>query len=118
VPLTVLLPWLADPAVFIEPRTTSPGMAPLTTGLTLPYQSLIKKMTYGLAYNLTEWRHFLSGGSLFQNDSSLCQVDIKLASIGRKEEREGERKRGRSRRKERCMCVCVWGGVSMQNCRK
>jgi hypothetical protein len=42
----------------------------------LPCQSLIKKMTYSLIL----WRHFLSWGSLLSDNSSFCQVGIKLAS--------------------------------------
>ena len=36
----------------IENRTTSPGMTLTTMGRTPPYQSLIKKMPYRLAYRL------------------------------------------------------------------
>ena len=45
-------------------------------GWALLHQSLVKKMPYIQIL----WRHFLSVGSLFSDDSSLCQVDIKLAS--------------------------------------
>ena len=34
-----------------------------------------------LAYSLILWRHFLSWGSLFSDNSSLFQVNIKLFSI-------------------------------------
>ena len=37
----------------IEPRTTSPGMAPLTMGWALPYQSIMKKIPYSLSYSPT-----------------------------------------------------------------
>jgi hypothetical protein len=48
-----------------------------------PHQSLIKKIIYRLAYNPILWRHILNGGSLFSDDFSLCQVDIKLSSTGK-----------------------------------
>jgi hypothetical protein len=61
----------------IEPRTTSPQMAPSTRGWALPHQSLIQKKKkcltaacYGALFNL---------GSLLSDNVSLCQVDIKLA---------------------------------------
>lgn len=41
----------------------------------LPHQSLIKKIQHTLAYRHNCWGYFP-----FQNDSSLCQSDIKLAS--------------------------------------
>ena len=44
----------------IEPRTTSPGIAPPPVGWALPRQSLIKKMPYRLAYSLILLKHFLS----------------------------------------------------------
>jgi hypothetical protein len=49
-------------------------------GWALPYQSLIEKMLYMLAHSLMLWKCFLSQGFLFSGNSSLCQVDIKLAS--------------------------------------
>jgi hypothetical protein len=63
----------------IEPRTTSPGMAPPTMGWALTHISIIKKMPYRLAYSLIVWRHFLNWGSLLSNDFSVHQVDIKSA---------------------------------------
>ena len=59
-----------------ESRTTSPGMAPPTMHWALPHKSLIEK----LSYSPILWRHFLNWGSLLSYNSSLCQVDIKLAS--------------------------------------
>lgn len=61
------------------PRTTSPGTAPPTVGWTfwaLPRWSLMKKN----ALQLDFWSHFFHWDSLFLDDSSLYQVDIKLAS--------------------------------------
>lgn len=46
-------------SALIEPRATSPGMVPPTTGWALPHQSLIKKMPYKLAYSLILWKHSL-----------------------------------------------------------
>ena len=64
----------------VKPRATILGVLSLIIVWALPYQSLIKKMSYSLAYSLILWRHFLSGISLVSDDASLCQVDIKLAS--------------------------------------
>jgi hypothetical protein len=55
-------------------------MAPPTVGWTLPYQPLVKKILYGLAYRSVLWGHFLNWGSLLSDDVHLCQGDIKLAS--------------------------------------
>jgi hypothetical protein len=44
--LTGLLPMVCSACFLIEPRATSPGKAPLT------HQTLIKKMSYSLAYSL------------------------------------------------------------------
>jgi hypothetical protein len=40
-------------------RTITPRTVPPTMGWDLLHQSLIKKMTYRLAYNLILWKHFL-----------------------------------------------------------
>jgi hypothetical protein len=66
--LLACFPWLAQ---LIEPRTTSPGVAPPTMGWALPDWSLIEKMTY----SWISWGHFLKGGSFLCDNSSLCQVD-------------------------------------------
>ena len=57
-----------------EFRTTGPGIAPTIMDW------VFLQSSYRLAYSLILWRHFLSWGSLFSNDVSLCQVDIKLAN--------------------------------------
>ena len=76
----LLLPGLLSMAcsacLLIEPRTTSPGMAPPTMGWALPHWSLIEE----IPYNWISWRHFLNWGSLFYDDSSLCEVDIQNQS--------------------------------------
>ena len=64
----------------IEPRMTRQGMASPTTGWALCNQSRIKCST-GLSYSLTLRRHFLNYHSFLSDDSSLCQVDIKLDSV-------------------------------------
>jgi hypothetical protein len=61
----------------IEPRTTYPGIAPPTMDKALPYPSLIKKMSYRLAYSSILQRHFLNWSSLLSDDFSWCQVDRK-----------------------------------------
>ena len=64
-----------------QPRTTSLGMQPHTMAWVLTHQSLIKKMSYRLAYSPILRRHyFLNGGSLLSDDSSLGQVAIKPSS--------------------------------------
>jgi hypothetical protein len=50
--LTGLLPMACSACFLIEPRTTSPGLAPPTMGWALPHQSIIKKIPYRLAYRL------------------------------------------------------------------
>ena len=55
---TGLLLMACSACFLIEPRTTSPGMAPLTwLSLLTP---ITKKVPYRLAYVQILWRHFLS----------------------------------------------------------
>jgi hypothetical protein len=68
---TGLLPVAFSACFLIEPRTTSPEMAPPTMGWDLPPSLLIEKMPY----RWVSWRHFLKGGSFLCDNSSLCQVD-------------------------------------------
>jgi hypothetical protein len=58
--LTVLLLMACSAYFHIDPRTTSPGMAPPTMHWALPHQSLIKKNASRLAYSPIWWRHFLN----------------------------------------------------------
>ena len=81
--LTGFLIMACSACFLMESRTTSPGMTPLTLGLALPHQSLIKEMPYRSAYSLILWRHFLNWDSLLSDDFSLCHIDIKLSSTGR-----------------------------------
>jgi hypothetical protein len=55
-------------------------MAPPTMGWALPHQSLIKTIHYRHAYRRILLKNFLNWDSLLSSDSSLFQVDIKLAS--------------------------------------
>jgi hypothetical protein len=69
-----LFVWLID--CFREPRTTSPGIDSTTNNGLGPPLLITKKMPYS-------WilcKYFPSWSSLLSNDSSLCQIDIKLAS--------------------------------------
>lgn len=79
--LTGLFFMTCSACFFIEPRTNSPGMAPLTVDWALLYWSLIKKMPCRFAYSLLLQRIFpTEAPSLLFDDSSLCQLDIKPAS--------------------------------------
>ena len=60
----------------IEHKITSPGMALHTMAWALLHQSLIKKIPYRLSYSPI----ILNWSSAVSSDSSLCQVNIKLAS--------------------------------------
>ena len=55
-------------------------MVPPTVRWAIPHQLLTNKMLYRLAYNPVIRRHFLKQGALLSDDSTLYQVDIKLAS--------------------------------------
>jgi hypothetical protein len=79
--LTSLLPIACSSCFLIEPRTYQPRDGSTLNGLSLPHQSLIKKIIYMLTNNPTLWKHFLDWGFLIFDDSSLCQADIKLANI-------------------------------------
>ena len=60
----------------IEARTASPGMAPSLMDWAFYHQSLIKEMSYSWIF---KWLS-CNWDSLLSSDSSLCQVDTKLAS--------------------------------------
>ena len=64
----------------VEPRTTSPGVAPPTMNLTLPHQSVVKIMPHSIAYSPILWRRVFNYGSFLSNFFRLYQVDIKLPS--------------------------------------
>jgi hypothetical protein len=55
---------------------SSPGVVIPTKFRVLPYQPLIKKMHYKLAYILILWRHYLNRGFILSDGFSLCQCDI------------------------------------------
>lgn len=63
----------------IATQYSSPGKRLVLMSGIPAYQSLIKKTHYKLTHKPIWWRHFLSQGSLFQNNCSLYQVDIKVA---------------------------------------
>ena len=75
-----LLPMACLACFLIEPRTINPGVASSTDGCPFPHEPLIKEMSCRPDYYLILWKHFLNWYSLLSDDSSLCQVDIKLAS--------------------------------------
>ena len=63
-----------------HPRTTCPGVVLAPNGLSSP-RPIMKKMPYQpAAYSSVLLSYFLNWGSFSSSDSSLCQVDIKLAS--------------------------------------
>jgi hypothetical protein len=62
---------------FIEPRTTCPGMGPLTIGWAFPCWSLIEKKFYSWIL----WRHLFNWGSFLSGDSSLCQVGTQTQPV-------------------------------------
>ena len=64
---------LHQPIFLMEPRTTSPEMAPPTVGWALPYWSLNEKMLY----SWVSWRHFLNGGSFLSDDSGCFKLTHK-----------------------------------------
>lgn len=74
---TVLFFVACSACILLTPRTTSPGVAPPTGSWALLQQLSTKRMFHGCAYRLTWYRHCLTWGLLFQNDSGLYQVDIK-----------------------------------------
>jgi hypothetical protein len=78
---TGLLSLACSLCFLIHPRTTCPGLIPPTVAWALPHQSLILKMSHRLACRPNWLQHFLNWGSLFPSDSSLHQVDTKLASM-------------------------------------
>ena len=53
--------------------TTHSGLGPLSSITN-------QESTYRLGYRQSGWKQFLNWGSLYPNDSSLCQTDIKRAS--------------------------------------
>ena len=75
--LTGLFPQPCSACFLIEPKTTSPGMAPPTMGWALPIWSLVEKMPYSWIL----WRHFPNWGFFLCDNSSLCQVQYSNAII-------------------------------------
>jgi hypothetical protein len=69
---TGLLPLACSACFLIEPKTTSPGMAPHTMSWALPSWSLIEKK---MPYSWISQRHFPEGGSFLCHNCSFFQVD-------------------------------------------
>ena len=78
--VSCLLPIACSACFLLAPRTTCPGVATPTVGWALPDPPLIKKMHHRLAQKPIWCRHFVNGDSLFSEDCTLSQVDIKLES--------------------------------------
>lgn len=76
--LGLLLPMGFLILLFLHPGTTRSYTTP--NGLGTPNQPRTKKILHELAHRTIRWGYFLSWGSLFPNDSSLCQLDVELAS--------------------------------------
>lgn len=72
--------WLSQPASLQDHRTSNPEMGPPILSWALPHQRSTMKRPHGLYHTTIWWRHFLDWRSLFPNDLSLCQVDIKVVS--------------------------------------
>jgi hypothetical protein len=75
--LTDLLPLACSPSFLIEPRATNPGVALPKMDWDFPYQSLVKKVPYRLAYHVIEMFSQLRV-PLLSDGSVLCQVGIKI----------------------------------------
>lgn len=61
------------------PKTISPKLAPATMSWVFPHQSPIRKMYHRLANRSVWWTYYFHLMFPIQNDSSLCQIYIKLA---------------------------------------
>ena len=68
-----LLPMAYSACFLRESRTTSLGLAPSTIVWDLHHWSQVP-------YSWIWWKHFLNESSLFSDCSSLCHIDIRLAS--------------------------------------
>ena len=73
-PLTALFLIACSSCFLIEFRTTSLNIVPSTVGRALPYWSLIKKMSYRLAYSPILWRHPFSWESLLSSIFSCVKL--------------------------------------------
>jgi hypothetical protein len=71
--LSVLLLLACSASLLIEPKTTSPEMAPPTMDWALPPWSPIEKMSY----SWISWRHFLKGGSFLCDNSNWVKLTHK-----------------------------------------
>ena len=75
--LTGLLPLVCSVCSLIEPKNTCQQMVLPTRGPSPSPWSLIEKMPH----NCISWRHFPNWNSFLCDNSSLCQIDIKLVNI-------------------------------------
>jgi hypothetical protein len=74
------IPLACSACFLIEPRNTSPGMAPPTIDWTFtPAPLVIEQMPS----SWISWRHFLSGSSFLCDKSNLCQVDTQNQPVQR-----------------------------------
>jgi hypothetical protein len=71
--------WLSPNGLFSLLRYSTESHQPwvFPVSWTLPPQSSIKVLHHRLAHRPILWGHFLNWGFCFQNDSSLCQIEIK-----------------------------------------
>ena len=77
--LTGLLLMTCSAIFLIEPN--QPRVGTTHNGLGPPLPITIETVPSRLAFSLILWRCFLRWDSLLSDDSSLCQVDIKLSSV-------------------------------------
>lgn len=61
------------------PNTISPELAPATMSWVFPLKLPIRKMYHRLAHRSVWWMYYFQLMFPIQNDSSLCQIYIKLA---------------------------------------
>ena len=102
--LTGLLPLACSVCFLIEPKTTSPGMAPPTMGPP-PLITIIEKMPY----SQIAWRHFLKGGSFLYDNSSLCQVDTQKLTGSKCETHTHTHTHTNKTKTEKSCRVLIWG---------
>lgn len=76
-------PWLSQPAFFLLNLYHQPMDVPPRIGWAFPHRLLFKSMPYRAAFSSSSivWRHFLNGGSLLRDDSSLCQVGVVASTL-------------------------------------
>jgi len=79
--LLIGLLYMAELTCFlVEPKDASPGISSPTRNWAFPHQYLIKKILC-VCLQSELCKHFLSWVALLSENYSLCQIDIKLASL-------------------------------------